>query len=102
MSDYNTMTIEELEAEASAVEAALRYKRAKASMIQLAKEFGPPGANIVVGGELVQGVMTPTMAAVLDLRARLTAMGDNLTDEAVERISAEWRADWPGYSEATA
>jgi len=58
----------------------------------------PPGANVVVGGKLVQGEMTPALAAALDLRARLTAMGDDLTEDDAERISAEWRAAWPGMN----
>lgn len=62
-------------------------------------ELAPAGANVVMNGKLIRGEMTPAMSAALDLRARLSAEGDNLTDERADAISAEWRKDWPGMFE---
>jgi hypothetical protein len=59
-------------------------------------DLAPEGASVVVNGKLARGEMTPEMAAMLDLKARLAAMGDSLSKADAERITTEWRADYPG------
>lgn len=55
-----------------------------------------PDANIVVAGELVNGEMTPAMAAVLETRNRIRALRDDATDPEIEAAINPVRAAMGG------
>lgn len=55
-----------------------------------------PDANIVVGGELVNGEMTPAMAAALETRNRIRALGDDPSEAEIEAAINPVRASMGG------